>query len=72
MGSTLSPALLAGVTVSLVDLDIFPEVAVIVVAPISTEVAIPFDPAALLIVATDSADELQVTDVVMSLALLSE
>ena len=44
--------------------EIRPEVAVIVVAPGVTEVANPFDPAALLIVATDLDEEPQVTDFV--------
>jgi hypothetical protein len=52
----------AGVTVSVVDPDILPDVAVIVVEPAVAEVASPLEPAALLIVATDAADELQVTD----------
>jgi hypothetical protein len=50
----------------------FPDLAVIVVVPAATEVAFPFDPAALLMVATDPAEELQITDVVMSFVLLSE
>lgn len=44
--------------------EILPEVAVIVVGPGVTEVANPFDPAALLIVATDLDEECQVTDFV--------
>jgi hypothetical protein len=44
--------------------EILPEVAAIVVGPGVTEVANPFEPAALLIVATDLDEEPQVTDVV--------
>ena len=43
----------------------FPDVAVIVVVPAATEVALPIDPAASLMVATDPSEELHVTDVVM-------
>ena len=71
MGSTLFPSL-PPVTVSVVEPEMLPDVAVIVVVPAATEVAIPFDPAVLLMVATDSAEELQVTDVVMFFVLLSE
>ncbi len=61
MGITLMTA-----TVSVVDPDTFPNVAVIVVLPVETEVASPLEPAALLMVATDGVDELQVVDAVMS------
>jgi hypothetical protein len=44
--------------------EILPEVADIVVGPGDTDVANPFEPAALLIVATDLDWESQVTDVV--------
>ena len=54
----------AEVTVRVVDPDIFPDVAVIVVEPAATEVANPFETAALLIAATAVFDELQVTIVV--------
>ena len=54
----------AAVTVSVADPEIVPDVAVMVVEPVATEVANPFEPAALLTVATDDADELQVTLVV--------
>jgi hypothetical protein len=47
-------------------------VAVIVVVPAATGVALPLLPAALLIVATDGTDELQVADVVRSCIVLSE
>jgi hypothetical protein len=46
-------------------------VAVIVVLPTVTEVARPFDPPALLIVATAGAEEAQVTDVVRFWVVLS-
>jgi len=61
-----------GVTVRVVEPEMFPEVAVIVVIPAATAVAIPCDPAALLIVATELAEELQVTDVVMLPVVLFE
>jgi hypothetical protein len=54
----------AAVTVSVVDPDIPAEVAVIVVEPVATEVALPLVPAALLIAATVAIDELQDTAVV--------
>ena len=60
------------VTVRTVEPEIFPDLAVIVVVPEATEVAFPFDFAALLMVATDLAEELHVTDVVMFRVLLSE
>ncbi len=72
MGRTLFPSPLPGVTVSVVKPAMFANVAVILVVPEAVDVAFPFDPAALLIVATDAADELQVTDVVMSFVLLFE
>jgi hypothetical protein len=49
-----------------------PDLAVIVVAPIETAVANPLKLAALLIVATLRADEVQVTDEVIFLIELSE
>jgi len=70
--TTLLPALLPAVTVRVVEPEMFPEVAVIVVIPVPTAVAIPFDPAALLIVATELTEELQVTDAVMLLVVLFE
>ena len=50
----------------------FPDVAAIVVVPAAIEIALPLEPAASLITATDSTDELHVTDVVRSWAVLSE
>jgi uncharacterized membrane protein len=52
----------AGVTVSFVEPDIPPAVAVTVVEPTLTDVARPFVPEALLTVATPLFEEFQVTD----------
>jgi len=60
----LDPAGAVQSTDNTVKPEILPEVAVIVVGPGVTEVANPFEPAALLIVATDLDEEPQVTDVV--------
>ncbi len=62
----------AGVTVSVVDPDMLPDVAVTVVEPAATDVARPFEPVALLIVATPALDELQVTAVVRFCVVPSE
>jgi hypothetical protein len=62
----------ACVTVRVVDPDMLPDAAVIVVDPVAAAVADPLDPAALLIVATPVLDELQVTAVVRSCVVLSE
>jgi hypothetical protein len=56
----------AGVTVNVVDPDLLPNVAVIVVEPAVTDVARPLEPDALLMVATPAVSEFQVTDVVRS------
>ncbi len=50
------------VTVSVVEFETLPDVAVIVVVPAATGVASPLEPAVLLIVATEGSDELHVTD----------
>lgn len=63
---------LAGVTVNAVVPDILPVVAVIVVVPVPAALARPFEPAALLIVATAVFDELQTTDAVRFWVVLSE
>jgi len=63
---------IAGVTASAVDPDMLPEVAVIVVEPAAIEAARPLDPAVLLMVATEAADEFQLTAVVRSCVVLSE
>lgn len=51
---------------------IVPDTAVIVVVPATTEVANPFVPAVLLIVALELSVELQTTDEVRSCVVLSE
>ncbi len=60
------------VTVKVVEAEILSKVAVIVVVPTASGVAIPWEPDALLIVATGKADELHSTDVVISCWLPSE
>ena len=55
-----------GVTVRVVDRDMDPDVAVIVVVPVDNEMTRPLRPATLLIVATVGVDELQTTDAVRS------
>jgi hypothetical protein len=62
----------AAVTVSVVDPDVLPNVAVIVVEPADADVASPLELAALLMAATPAADEFQVTDAVRSCVVLSE
>ncbi len=62
----------AGVTVKVVVPEILPEVAVMVVVPTATDVAFPFDPAALLIVATPVFEEIHVIREVISFVELSE
>lgn len=62
IGITLTSAAVPLMTVSVVDPDTFPDIAVIVVLPVDTEVARPLEPEPLLIVATDGVDELQVAD----------
>ena len=62
----------AEVTASEVDPDILPDVAVIVVEPAATDVALPLEPAALLMAATVVDDDFQVTDVVRFCVELSE
>jgi hypothetical protein len=61
----------AAVTVSVVEPDLLPDVAVIVVEPATTDVANPLEPAALLMAATPAVDELQVTTVVRFCVVLS-
>jgi hypothetical protein len=62
----------AGVIVSAVDPDMIPNAAVIVVVPAVTEVSIPCEPAALLMAATPTTDELQATEFVRFCIVLSE
>ena len=66
VGVTARDTSAAEVTVSVVDPDMFPDAAVIVVEPEAAAVAKPCEPAALLIVATPVSDELQATTVVRS------
>jgi len=72
VGVTDMDTSVAGVTVSVVDPDILPDVAVIVVEPTATDVAKPLEPAALLMVATLPVNEPQVTAVVRFCVVLSE
>jgi hypothetical protein len=72
VGVTARETSVAGVTASVVEADTPPEVALIVVEPVATEVASPFEPAALLTVAIPVDEELQVTDAVRSWVVLSE
>lgn len=58
--------------VSVVVVDIFPDVAVIVTEPAVTAATSPFEPAALLMEATALFDELHTTDVVRSRKVPSE
>ena len=60
------------VTVSVFVPETVPTVAIILVKPVATDVASPLEPAALLIVATDSNEELHVTDDVIFCEVLSE
>ncbi len=59
-GVTARDTSVAGVTVSVVDPEIAPDAAVIVVEPAAAGVARPFKPDALLMVATDVDAELHV------------
>jgi len=59
-------------TVSEVLAEKVPYIAVIVVDPVVTDVAKPFDPAALLIAAIPESDELQVIALVKFCVVLSE
>jgi len=65
-GDTVMDTSAAAPTVSVVPPLIEPEVAVIVVAPVTSELASPCVPDELLIVAIAGSDELHVTDGVMS------
>lgn len=71
-GAIATETRVAAVTVSVVVPDTVPEIALIVVEPTPAEVARPFDPAALLMVATLAADVLQVAEVVRFWVLPSE
>ena len=71
-GVTAMETSVGGVTVSVVEPDKLPEVAVIIVEPAATEEASPLEPRVLLIAATDVDDELHVTDPVRFCVELSE
>jgi hypothetical protein len=62
----------AGVTIRVVDPEILPDVAVIVVEPAASALANPLEPAALLMVPTAVVAEPQVTAVVKFCVVLSE
>ncbi len=72
-GVTVMPVSTAAVTVSVVDplMLVCESVAVIVVAPVVTEVANPWLPCVFEIVATPLCEELHVTDAVRSCVELS-
>jgi hypothetical protein len=72
VGVTSIDTSVAAVTVSVVEPDILPELAVIVVVPATIDVANPCEPFALLMDAIDVADELQITDVVRFCVVLFE
>lgn len=61
-GVTAIDTSVAADTVNVVLPEIAPDVAVMVVIPTNNEVASPFKPAALLIVAIVGAEDVQVTD----------
>ena len=69
-GVTVIEVRVGGVTVRVVEPEMLPDAAVIVVVPAATDIAFPYP--AVFMVATDSAEELQFTEVVMSFVLLSE
>lgn len=60
------------VTLSVVSPETVPRVALILVEPTATDVASPLEPAVLVIVATDTSEELHVTNDVISCVVLSE
>jgi hypothetical protein len=72
VGVTAIDRSVAEVTVSVVDPDVLPNVAVIVVEPADADVASPLELAALLMAATSAADEFQVTVVVRFCVVPSE
>ena len=65
-GVTSIETSVAAVTVSVVEPEIAPEVAVIVVEPTALELARPSEPTAFEIVATPSSEDDHVTDAVRS------
>jgi hypothetical protein len=71
VGVTSIETSVAEVTVSMVDADTAPSVAVIIVEPVPAVVVIPFEPGVLLIVATLATEELHATEALMSCTELS-
>jgi len=65
-GVTVIDVSVAAVTVSVVDFETLPSIAWITVDPTAAEVPRPFDPAALLTVATFVLEEVHVTEAVRS------
>jgi len=72
VGETVRDTSVADVTVRVVVTETLPDVAVMVAVPVAMAVALPLLPVVLLMVATDEADELQITKVVRSWVVLSE
>ncbi len=71
-GKTAMETSVAGVIVSVVDPDMLPLVAAMVVVPAVTETAKPLEPAALLTAATLITEDDQVTEFVRFCVVLSE
>jgi hypothetical protein len=71
-GVTEIDASVAAVTVRVVEAEMLPDAALIVVEPVATGVASPLEPAALLIEATPVLEELQVTEAVRFCVVPSE
>ena len=72
VGVTVRDTSIGGITVSIIEVDKLPDVAVIVVRPAAAGVARPLEPAVLLMAATSPAEEVQVTAAVRSFVVLSE
>ena len=72
VGTTVMDVSDTAVTVKVVDPEMLPDTAVIVVDPVATAAADPLEPVALLIVATPVLDELHVAAAVRSCVVLSE
>jgi len=70
-GVTVIDTRAAAVTVSEVEPETLPEVAIMLVEPTATPVANPLEPAVSLMVAMELSDDLQFTEVVMSCVVLS-
>ncbi len=62
----------AGVTVSVVDPDMLPDVAVAVVSPVADALASPSEPEELLMEAVSGEEDVQTTEAVISWVELSE